>query len=674
MTLLAPSAAILAAGLTLPVLLAYYLLKLRRRPVRISATYLWAQTLRELQVNVPLRWLRASWPLLLHLVILALLVLATGRPAVLAPGLSASRLILLIDTSASMAAADAGDQARPRARLDEAKARARKVIDDLFAGGGPRSAAIVAFAAEARDLTGFTADAGRLRLAIEAIDTTDQPGDLAAALHLADAMSAGGEDDDQADRPTVVLLSDGAFAGDSPLPALASPVRFLPIGPPAEAAPDASPAGHANLGFVGIAARRDYDDPAVLRVFARIQNASAYPVTTAVSLSLNAAVAARKPLQIPGAQPAETAGPLSPSQATITFEVQTSEAALITLALDAPDLLQADNAASMVIPPATRPRVLLVVPDSDVGEGSLLEDNLREMRLAQLRKVGETDFRAAGARELDAYDLIVFDRVSPGSIPPASTLSLAAVPPLPGLALAPPSDAAAATYFLSWDRAHPLMRAVTPDTVVVARPLRLTYDPPDTGAGRFTEIARGSDGPLIALLESGRRRHLVLAFDPAESTWPIQPGFTVFLTSAIDYLTARGEADAGRASTTASAARAPLPDPVPSKLTLTGPDAVSIDVPPGLGPGDEVSLGRFEHAGVYRIDAAPAGPASLVCVNLLDETESGLAVNPSLQISGRPVRPYSAESAPREVWPWLVAAAAGLLLVEWFLYAFLMRA
>lgn len=676
MTLLAPTAALLAAGLTLPVLLAFYLLKLRRRPVRVSATYLWAQTLRELQVNIPFRWLRPSWLLLLHLVILGLLITAAGRPAIPVPGLAAPRIVILIDRSASMSARDVVSGGQAASRLDGAKARARRLLDDLFAGGGPRSAAIIGFAAEPRDLTGFTTDAGRLRLAIDTLTPTDQPGDLAAALRLADAMtsSAGTDDQDGVEAPPLIILSDGVFAGDAPLPALASPVRYIPIGPEVAAESPGENEGYDNLGIVAMAARRDYDNPAILRVFARLQNASARPRSAALSLSLNAQVVMRRAVAVPGARraPESPEGPLTPGQATVSFEVQTSEAALVALAIDDADALKADNTAAVTIAAAARPRVLLVVPDSDLSAGSLLEDNLAEMRLAQLRKIGASDFDAAAPTDLAGFDLVIFDRVSPRRLPAAATLSLNAVPPIPGLRLAPTADAASTTYFLSWDRAHPLMRAVAPDTVIVAAPSLLTYENP-RGTAEFTEIARGSNGPLIGLVQQGRARHLVLAFDPAISTWPVQPGYTVFLASALDYLTLRGETAAGRSFTTGAAARLPLLGPPAPRLSLSGPAAVSVDVPPGLAAGDEVSLGIIERADVYRIDGAPAGPASVVCVNLVDETESGLRVNPSMEISGRPVRPYTADQAPREVWPWFIAAAAMLLAVEWFLYAFRMR-
>ncbi|MBZ0172981.1 MAG: BatA domain-containing protein, partial [Phycisphaerales bacterium] len=74
MTLLSPGTMLLAASLTVPPLVVFYLLKLRRRPLRVTSTMLWEQAAHDMQVNVPLRWIRPNWLLLLHALILALLL------------------------------------------------------------------------------------------------------------------------------------------------------------------------------------------------------------------------------------------------------------------------------------------------------------------------------------------------------------------------------------------------------------------------------------------------------------------------------------------------------------------------------------------------------------------------------------------------------------------------
>jgi Ca-activated chloride channel family protein len=209
MTLLSPGAAIAAAALSAPVLLLLYLLKLRRRPVRVGSILFWPTAREDVQANVPLRWVRPSWLLLLHALILAALVLAMGRPVISGGAPPGERIVLLLVTSASMSAVDEPGQP---SRLDRARQRAIEVLDSLRRAGGRREVALVAFAAEAHLVTGFTTSRAALVDAINAVPATDQPASLSAALRLVDALSGAPADEaGESEPPTAVLISDGSF-------------------------------------------------------------------------------------------------------------------------------------------------------------------------------------------------------------------------------------------------------------------------------------------------------------------------------------------------------------------------------------------------------------------------------------------------------------------------------
>ncbi|MBY0261197.1 MAG: VWA domain-containing protein, partial [Phycisphaerales bacterium] len=140
MTFLDPVPALIAGAVAVPALIALYFLKLRRKPLKVSSTLLWEQAFSDLQANVPLRWLKVSWPLVLQLAALVCLLLAFARPTVSGGAGAARRVVIVIDRSASMSAGDgrlaaaAGEPARTR--LDEAKDAALKLIDELRRGGG----------------------------------------------------------------------------------------------------------------------------------------------------------------------------------------------------------------------------------------------------------------------------------------------------------------------------------------------------------------------------------------------------------------------------------------------------------------------------------------------------------------------------------------------------------
>src|SRR3954463_184179 len=107
MSFLSPWSAILAGALALQLLVLLYFLKLRRQTLRISSTLLWEKSFHDLQVNAPFQKLRWSLLLLLQLLLMSLVLFALGEPVIRGEGSSASRIILLIDRSASMSATDA---------------------------------------------------------------------------------------------------------------------------------------------------------------------------------------------------------------------------------------------------------------------------------------------------------------------------------------------------------------------------------------------------------------------------------------------------------------------------------------------------------------------------------------------------------------------------------------
>ena len=65
--------------LAIPIIL-LYMLRLRRREMRVSSTLLWQKLVRDREANAPWQRLRKNWLLILQLLILAALVLALARP------------------------------------------------------------------------------------------------------------------------------------------------------------------------------------------------------------------------------------------------------------------------------------------------------------------------------------------------------------------------------------------------------------------------------------------------------------------------------------------------------------------------------------------------------------------------------------------------------------------
>jgi Ca-activated chloride channel homolog len=110
MSFLAPLAFV-GALLAIPVIL-LYMLRLRRREVVVSSTFLWQQILRDREANTPWQRLKRNLLLFLQLLILAALVFGLARPFIVVPAVSAGQIAVLLDASASMNATDSPDGTR----------------------------------------------------------------------------------------------------------------------------------------------------------------------------------------------------------------------------------------------------------------------------------------------------------------------------------------------------------------------------------------------------------------------------------------------------------------------------------------------------------------------------------------------------------------------------------
>jgi len=87
---------------SLPIIVAFYMLRLRRRDMPVGSTFLWQQLVRDVEANAPWQKLRFSWLLLLQLLIALVAVLAAARPFATVSSDLAANVVLIIDTSASM--------------------------------------------------------------------------------------------------------------------------------------------------------------------------------------------------------------------------------------------------------------------------------------------------------------------------------------------------------------------------------------------------------------------------------------------------------------------------------------------------------------------------------------------------------------------------------------------
>mgnify|MGYP001327163441 CR=1 FL=1 len=662
MTFLSPGAAILAAAITGPLLLAIYVLKLRRRPVRVSSVIFWDEATRDLEANVPFRRLRSSLLLFIQALILACLVLAVGRPVL---GSSrGERLILVIDTSASMSSRD-GPHAT--ARLDEAKRLARRVAKSNAGGmlsrisGGGGSVCVIRFAADAEALQAFTSSTNLLRSSIDAIVPTDQAGDLASALSLArslatsDGPGSNSEDEasagDAAAGARIIVITDDAAA----IP-MDPAIEVLSVAPPVAEARPTSPPGVAphNTGIVGLSATRRANDPANAILFVDVLSTAMEPRVVECLVLVDGRDAVSASINVPAATD-------TPSRTSATITIPLPRGGLVTARLAERDLLESDNAASILVREPISPTIALVRAESaqTAGLGWALRDVLEELRPKRLDVLSPANYLEASASGTILADLVVFDGWIPRSPATGASLSFGSTGSIPGI-VSTPLEARASRSVVLWDRDHPALRALSLDGILARVDTRWSLDAPAAPEWTLRELASTSDGPMIVEGDHARDRHIACVFRPELSNWPLQPGFALFVASALEYLTLDRLGGVSMSFTTNDLIRI---DAGEAPIAIDGPITRTIDA--GTPIHAQRTLGRLPKAGVYT--ATTGGATTLIPVNLVSEAESAIPLTARVQ-TDMPRR-ASGSGADRSFWPWLVLLALVLLGVEWLIYA-----
>jgi hypothetical protein len=581
-----------------------YLVRLRRRRVVVPFAALWLDAVGPRRTTRWARRLRDLLSLLLALAILSALLLGAVDPRPAGADRAGRSLVVLIDRSASMSARDGSGT-----RLDVARARARSIVDGLAAAD---RALVASFASDAVAESGFEADAGRLRRAVAAVAPSEEPGDLPRALTFASAVLRGRP------RPTVVLISDGAFSDEARRAAPADlDVRFAPIG-------RADKHGR-NVGIISFGARRLPADPSAVDAALVVQNFGDRPTSIAVDIAAGSTTVERVRLEL---GPGERRRHELPNvfAADVRLEARLLTADGRPLADSGEDDLALDDAAYAVVPPLPRRRVLRVGAPNLYLDGALLSLG----RTVTVDRLTPAAAEAQRARWPE-YDLVVFDGVSP------------ATPPTKGRYLfldahgdgSPFPDRGTVRDPVIADvrRDHPLARQLDLGDVNITAARRLALAPGDVAVA-------GSFGvPLLIARERPGLRIAATSFDPRQSDLPMRPAFPLLIANALAWAPgATGDA--------------------------------TIDAPPALltgasaRPREDLPEIAIAHAGFHRVGDL------VFAANLGDVRESDTTPAPDLEVGGRKLAPPDPP-----VWHGgirLGALALGLVLlllaVEWVSY------
>jgi hypothetical protein len=601
-----------ALGLIPPLVLLYFL-KLKRVPVEISSSLLWAKALIDSRANAPFQKLRRNLLLLLQILMLILVALALARPAITVKGKATRATVIVIDGSASMAAKD-----EKPSRFGKAQELASDAIGDL----GPNDEAMVVWAGpRPRVAASFGKDKNVLRAGIEALAPADAPADLRAALQLALSASEGrGERE-------IVLLSDGAFDPVQDISLGEIPVRFLKVGEKG-----------SNLALVAVDVRRRAGG--VRQGFATVANFGDTEETVDLEIKIRPedGKGGELPEELIELKPIVVAAGSEKSEVFVVPE----EGGLLQIDISPGGALKADDRVFVAVPSQGKISVGIAGNETFLVRRGLMADPRFNIR---------PDMQGAEASKLDAA---VFVQDEPPSYAQGRYLVIA---PTDGGGLFSVGSPVEDPGRIHWEQQHLITRYTGLGDAHVGKAIATT---PPPGA---IVLAEAGPIPIVWAYERPRLRMVVMAFDPFASDFPLRAGFPIFLGNAVDWLIA-GRGTGPRVVGAGEIARGDVEEELAS-VVVKDPSGAKQEVP--VRDSEWIYDGTFK-AGVYEVEA---GKKSFrFAVNLLSRAESDVRPRSSLAFGTAKVTAEEGERVARrkEIWPWLAVFAVGMLVGEWWYF------
>jgi hypothetical protein len=615
MSFLAPLA-LISTLIIGPIIVAMYLLKLRREDRRVSSTFLWQRIVRDVEANAPWQKLRRNLLLLLQLLLLLLLALALARPFFRTAGIAGRNLIVIIDRSASMLANDVAPS-----RLDAAKQQAVDLIDQLPDGG---RATIIAAGGQMEVPVAATTDRRQLRDAIDGITAHNGGGsDLAQALTLAAALSSREADSE------VAIISDGnvTFPPEIKMPAT---VRYFPVGQRRE-----------NVAISAVALQ---PSAAGQTLFAQATNYGPNAANRRMDIYLDDTLFNAYNLTLDPAREQSIV-------VEVPAQVRKAEARLVDESNT--DALPADDRGYAVSTAGEGTNVRLISPGNRFLETAL---GLLPSVKTTLVPTNTATFTETAAQ----VPLTILDAVVPAMLPPGNLFFIAPTRSTEYFSITGQIDFPALRPVPGDE---PLLKDVKLSEVSVRVANRIA-------PGAWARVAvDGDGGPMLLAGEKDGRRIVVLAFDLHDSDLPLQVAFPLLLSNIVGYLAPGSGAEAAQI-----APGQPLAFQVDPNITLirvTRPDnqVVPLEVKDGQAIyADTDTLGAYV---VEQFLGEKLIARQRFAVNLFSKEESTIAPQTELKIqqtSGLQQATAGERVGRQEFWRWLAAIALVVLVIEWLVY------
>ncbi len=639
-----------------PLILALYFLKLRRQPLAVPSTYLWAKAIEDLHVNSLWQRLRQNILLLLQLLLVLLLIFSLLRPGWQGTELLRNRFVFLVDTSASMSASDVSPT-----RLDDAKRQAIALIRQMKSGD---VAMLISFSDTAKIEQSFTDNRRLLEQKVQLIEQTNRLSDLSEALRAASGLANPGQssDPDNPDDTQVAdelpaelfIFSDGGFATIPNFRLGNLEPRYQKI-----ATDDIK-----NVAVAAFSTEGNPEKPGEVQAFGRLENYGSEEVTAEVSLYLDDALLDAKSITIaPRSTDTKAAGSTG-----VDFTLGELESGVLKLEVNVKDQLPLDNRAYAVVNLPRQAKVLLVTPGNDPLMLALATDEA--MKLATVATIDPEKLTTQTVKEQltsGAYDLVIFDQCVPTEMPAASTLFIGRLPPTPEWK----AGTKGLPVIADVDQVHPLTQLVQMSNVNIFEAFAIEASPPGS-----TKLIDSDLGSLYVVGPRGGYEDAAISFDiysqgkdgiTVNTNWPIRRSFPVFVMNAVKYL--GGVRTSLATPNVKPGFPAVLRSDVPVKsLLVESPRGDQVEVLREVT--SNYVFTRVDELGVYKVrEGSGQKVKQQFAANLFDSRESDLTPADKLEIGHEEVKATVARQVARkELWKWLLVAAIVVLVFEWYVY------
>jgi len=614
----------LALGILIPLLVVFYLLKVRRQEFEVGSTYLWQDLIRDLAAHEP--WQRFHWSILflLQLLVIAALVFAVARPFYVAQAEEVVSAVFVLDGGASMQATDVAPT-----RFDAAKVAAKEAVRNLADGS---LGTVILAGEQPQVLAPSTPDRSALDRAIDAAQVTYGPADIGQALALASSLGPGSASPDGVRaRLRVFLFTDGAYGAIGGSEADNLDIRLVQVGASGE-----------NQGITALSARADPLNANRYQVFARARNYADTPYRGTLSLAVDGNLSESREVELgPDGDPS--------ASAEYVFSDLPPGARTAEARLAGADIYPLDNTAYTVLDVGRRSEILLVT-----NGNVFLEKVLSLLPSGEVSRVAPRRYLAV---DVDQYDVVVFDGYAPDVLPRGNSLIIS------------PTESALFTLegemrrpvIRGWERDDPLLRFVDFKDVAIARALRVT--PP----GWMRTLIDSDAGPLMMAGEQNGQRVVLIPFDLRQSNLPLSAAFPILMSNMLGYLEPATQATQRDLRPGSTVTVSPLPQT--EEIIVRQPGGQSETT---VSEGRPILFTSTVQPGLYTVLQRAAGQTLLeepFSINASDERESDVRPKAVALGSGRTLEANPVpELVPvnREIWMWLVPPVLALLLFEWY--------